>query len=57
LSCNLKGFLITPSVDERHGHIIKEDSHLLVLWWCIGLYLFLLDFCFDGVLEVPWGGS
>ena len=44
LSCNLKSFLITPVVDERHGDIIKEHSHLFVLWWSVGLNLLLLNF-------------
>ena len=57
LSDNLKGNLITPSVDEWHGHIIKEDRHLFSTEWNVNSNLFLLDFRFDRFLEVTWSGS
>jgi hypothetical protein len=47
LSCNLKSFLVTPIIDERHGHIIKEHSHLFVLWWSVGFNLLLLNLSFN----------
>lgn len=57
LSDDLKSNLITPSVNERHGHIIKEDRHLFSTEWNVNSNLFLLDFGFDRFLEVTWSGS
>ena len=57
LSGNLKSDLITPKVDERHGDIIEEDGHSLSTWWGESPDLFLLNFSFDGLLEVIWSSS
>jgi hypothetical protein len=57
LTSDLKSDLITPCVDERHGDIIDEDSHLLSSWRSEGLDLFLLNFSLDGLLEVEWSGG
>lgn len=56
LSGNLEGNLITPSVDEWHGHVIKEDGHLLATWWSVSSNLLLLNI-FEGLLEVEWSSS
>jgi len=57
LSGDLKGDLISPKVDKWHGHVVKEDSHLLSTWWSKDSGLLLLNFSLDGVLEVLWLGS
>jgi len=57
LSDNLKSNLISPSVDKRHRHIIKEDRHLLSSKRNVDSNLFLFNFGFDRFLEVTWSGG
>jgi len=47
LSHNLESDLITPSVDEWHGHIIEEDSHFLAAGRNEGTSLLSLNFTFN----------
>lgn len=57
LSDNLKGNLISPSVNERHGHIIKEDRHLFSSERNVNSDLLLFNFRFDRFLEITWSSS
>jgi hypothetical protein len=57
LTSDFKSNLITPSVHERHGQIIKEEGHLLVVWWNVNLGLLTLNFSFNRILEVSWLSS
>lgn len=57
LSCDFEGNLISPSVLERHGEIVNENSHLLVSDWNEGSGLLSLNFLFDSILVVDWLGS
>jgi len=52
LSDDFKGDLIVPLVDEGHGDIIDEDSHLLVSWRSVVPTLLGIAFSFNGGLEV-----
>ena len=57
LSGDFESNLITPSVDERHGDIIKEDSHFLLTGWSVGSDLLSLDHGTDRLLEGIGGGG
>lgn len=57
LSGDFKCNLITPCIDERHGDIIKEDSHFLLSGWSVGSDLLSLDDGTNRLLEVVWCGG
>ena len=57
LSGDFESDLISPGVDERHGHVIKEHTHLLSSWWGVGLTLLLVNLRVDRILEVDRLGS
>ena len=52
LTCDLKSDLISPIVDVRHTHVIKEDCHLFVVWWDENLRLLPFDLSLNRILEV-----
>lgn len=49
--------MISPSVDEGHGHIIDEDGHLFILRRGKIFTYFEVTFSFDGLLEHEGGGG
>jgi hypothetical protein len=52
LTRDFKSDLITPSINERHAQVIKEDGHVLATEGHVDTGLFTLDFRFDGLLEI-----
>ena len=56
-SDDLKGLLISPVVNFRHGEIIQEAEHFFVTNRPVDSSLMLLDFTLNGHLEVSRSGG